>query len=140
MQVGDQFRFAGPALEVQAQHLKSSLVRLLASPLYDQQTGDQCQVDLDGHAILTGGQEMLAAQDALEPAKKQLHRPAKLVSQSDPGGVEVQAVARQQEDFRLATAVLFPRCHFDDTKLLLENRATQFTAEPDDAVADNAGL
>ena len=71
-----QFRFAGPAREVVAQHLERSFARLVASPQCHQQTGDQGQVDLDRHAILTGGQQMLTAQNAFEPAEEKFRLPA----------------------------------------------------------------
>ena len=70
LQMGQQFCFARPALEVQAQHLEGALGRFVAGPLDDQQASDQSQVDLNGDAILAGGQQMLAAENALEPAKK----------------------------------------------------------------------
>ena len=76
LQVRDEFSFTRPPLEVQAQHLESPLGRLVAGPLHDQQAGDQGQVDLDPHAVLAGGQEMLAAEDTFEPAKKEFLLPA----------------------------------------------------------------
>jgi hypothetical protein len=74
--VGQQFSFARPALEVQAQHLEGALARFVAGPLDDQQTGDQSQVDLNGDAIVAGREQMLAAEDALEPAKEEFRLPA----------------------------------------------------------------
>src|SRR5260370_26037417 len=44
-QVGDQFAFARPALEVQAQHLEGSLRRLVTRPLPHAQAGDQSARD-----------------------------------------------------------------------------------------------
>ena len=83
---------------------------------------------------------MLAAEDALEPAKEKFDGPAILVAQGDPGGVEVEAVAGQEQDFGSAVAVGLAGGDFDDAERLLEDLASGFAAEPDDAVADDAGF
>src|SRR6266404_9912003 len=97
-----KFIFTRPTCEVVAQHLEGSLVWLVSSPEHDKQAGDQRQVNLDCHAILAGGQQMLAPEDALEPAEEKFHCPAVLVAQSDPSRVQVQAVGRQQQNLRMA--------------------------------------
>src|SRR5208337_4493912 len=76
LDVGLQFLPSGPATEVELKHLQGPLGRLLACPKADQQAGDDSQVDLDLHAVLVGCQQMAAAQNALEPAKKEFRLPA----------------------------------------------------------------
>lgn len=73
LDVGLQFLPSGPAAEVELKHLQGPLGRLLACPKADQQAGDDSQVDLDLHAVLVGCQQMAAAQNALEPAKKEFY-------------------------------------------------------------------
>lgn len=140
LQVGQQFMLVCPTLKIQPQHLEGSLVRLGAGPLDDQQTGDQGQVDLNGDAIVTGRQQMLAAEDALEPAEEKFDRPAILVAQGDPSGIEIDAVARQQQDFGATVAVGVAGGDLDNTERLLEDMAARFAAQPDDTVADDARL
>src|SRR6267154_1384328 len=77
---------------------------------------------------------MLAAQYALKPSKKEFHGPAIFVAQGDPGRVQVQTVARQQQDLRSALAVLLARRHFYQTQRLLEDDATLFAAQPNHTV------
>ena len=74
--MGEQFLFTGPAAEVEAQHLVGALGRFLARPQADEQAGDQRQVHLDFHPVGRGAQQVPAAQDAFEPAKKQFRLPA----------------------------------------------------------------
>src|SRR5262249_22365917 len=119
---------------------EGSLAWLVAGPQHDQQTGDQCQIDLDGHAISAGGQQMLAAQNTLEPAKEKFHSPAILVAQGDPSRVQVQAVGPQQENLGLTLAIGFAVGHLDDAQRLLEDRAASVAAKMDDPVADDASL
>ena len=88
-----QFVGRRQAAEVELQHFPGSLGRLLAGPQADEQAGDDAQVDLDGDAVLAGGQQMLATEDALEPAEEQLDGPAVAVAQSNQFGVEVEAIA-----------------------------------------------
>jgi hypothetical protein len=87
-----QFFDRGQAAEVELQHLPGSLGRFLASPKADEQAGDDGQVDLDGDAVLAGGQQVLTTQDALEPTEEQFNW-VQLVAQHDftlpPPGLEV---------------------------------------------------
>ncbi len=50
-----QFFDRSHAAEVELQHFPGPLGRLPAGPQTDEQTGDDAQVDLDGHAVLAGG-------------------------------------------------------------------------------------
>src|SRR3954468_7497677 len=83
---------------------------------------------------------MLAAEDALEPAKKEFHGPAILVPEGDPGGIEFQPVAGQQQHLGAALAVALAGRDLDEVECLLEYAAADFAAEPNDAVAEDAGL
>src|SRR5215813_9134099 len=71
----DQFRFRGPATEVEAQHLIRPLGRGSSDPQADQQTRNEGGIDLDTHPIDPLAQQMPAAQHTFDPAEKQLHRP-----------------------------------------------------------------
>ena len=53
---------------------------------------------------------------------------------------QVQTVGGQKQDFRPALAVGLAGCDLDEMELLLEYLATRFAAEPNDAVAQDAGL
>src|SRR5271156_5496260 len=111
-----QLLCSGPATEVELQHFPGALGRLLSGPQADEQAGDEAQIDLDGDAILAGGQQMLAAEDAFEPAEEQLDGPAVTVAEGDKFGVQIEAIGRQQQDD--GVAVLVGRVNFDDSQRL----------------------
>ena len=81
---------------------------------------------------------MLAAQNAFEPTEEKFDRPAILVAQRNPRGVEIQAIARQQKHFRPALAIGLAVRDFDDAQLLLEYRAALLATEPNHTIAQNA--
>jgi hypothetical protein len=76
LDVGLQFLPASEATEVELNHLQGPLRWLFSGPEADQQAGDDPQVDLDLNPIHVVGKQMTAAQDAFEPAEKQLRLPA----------------------------------------------------------------
>src|SRR5208337_1917271 len=80
LDVGLQFLPASQATKVELNHLQSPLRWLFSCPEADQQAGDDPQVDLDLNPIHVVGEQMTAAQDAFEPAEKQLHRPSIFVA------------------------------------------------------------
>src|SRR5262245_45324510 len=75
VQVPLQFRFGGPSRQIKLEHLESSFVRLSASPQSDQQARYQRHVDLDRNPVVASRKQMATAQDAFEPAEKQLSFP-----------------------------------------------------------------
>src|ERR1022692_280876 len=134
-----QFFFRGPAHEVELDHLQGANGRLAANPETDQQAGNDGQVDLDRDTVAAVGQQMTTAEDAFEPAEKQLHGPAITVAQSDQLGREIEATRRQEQDVRPALGVDLAGIDFDDADWLLEGTAALAAAEPHDAIAANAG-
>src|SRR5207244_8192495 len=66
--------------------------------------------------------------------------PSIFVAEGEPGRVEVQPVAGQQQHLGLALTVGLAVRHLDETEFLLEDLAAGFAAEPNDAVAEDAGL
>ena len=104
-QMGFHLRQAGPADEVELDHLQRSFGRFAAGIQSDQQAGDQGDVQLDGDAVFTVADEMAAAEDAFEPSEKKLDRPAKTVGQRDEIGVEVEAVGDQPKIFDRAVGL-----------------------------------
>lgn len=137
--MGLQFRFAGPALEVELNHLQGAHRWLAANPQTDQQAGDDRHIDLDSDARVTVRQQVPATQDAFEPAEEEFHAPAITVGQSHQLGSEVEAAGRQQQDLRTALGVGRAGSNFQDAQVLLEDAATLGTTEPNDAVAAHAG-
>ena len=134
-----QFVFRGPAREVELNHLQGAKGWFPADPETDEQTGDDGQVDLDRDAVVAVGQQMTATQDALEPAKEEFHGPAKTVAQGHQLGGEVETTGRQQQDVRTALSVGLAGIDFHNPHGLLEDTAALRAAEPNDAVATNAG-
>ena len=73
LQLGDvsqQFLFVGQAAEVEAEHLKGPLGRLVAGPQTDEQAGDDCQVDLNRNSILAMRDQMPVVKDTFQPVKE----------------------------------------------------------------------
>ena len=99
----EQFDFTGPAREIQTQHLEGPFARLVARPQGYQQTGDQSQVDLDRHTVLTGRQQMLAAQNTFEPTEEKFHRPPELVRQGDQFGWQIEPIGEEMEGRRFVS-------------------------------------
>ena len=137
--MSQQFLFRGPVHEVELNHLQGANGWLPPYPETDEQTGDDGQVDLDRNAVLAVGQQMTATQDALEPAKEEFHRPAKTVAQGHQLGGQIEATGRQQKDFRTALGIGLADFDFHNPHWLLQDTAALGAAEPDDAVATNAG-
>ena len=137
--MGRQFRFAGPTLEVELDHLQGADAWFASRPEGDEQAGYHGQVDLNRDALLAERQQMTATQDALEPAKKQLHGPAKTVPQSDQFRREVETAGRQEQDVGTALCVRLAGIDFEDADGLLEDRAALGAAQPNEAIAADAG-
>src|SRR5258708_870741 len=95
--MGLEFLKRAPADQVELDHFPCAFGRLAARPQRHQETGDQGHIALDRYSIGIQGQQMPAAQDALEPAEKQLHRPAIAVGQSDQFRIQVEAVGKQPQ-------------------------------------------
>src|SRR6516164_116554 len=68
----NQFRFRGPATEVEAQHLIRPLSRCSADPQADQQARNKGGIDLEAHPVEPLAQQMPAAQHTFDPAEKHL--------------------------------------------------------------------
>src|SRR3954469_11940631 len=83
---------------------------------------------------------MLAAKDTLEPAKKEFYSPAIFVAQGNPGGIEIETVAGQQQHLGATLAVVLAGRNLDEAEFLFEDAAARFAAEPNDAVTEDAGL
>jgi hypothetical protein len=98
-QMGLHLRQAGPTDEVELNHLQRSFGGFAASVQCDQQTGDQSDVQLDGDAVFTVGDEMAAAEDAFEPTKEKFYRPAIAVGERNEVGVEVEAIGDEPKFF-----------------------------------------
>jgi len=73
--MGDQFRFRGPATEVEAAHLIRPLGRCPSDPQADQQTRNKSRIHLEAHPVDPLAQHMPAAQHTFNPADKQLSVP-----------------------------------------------------------------
>src|SRR5207244_3178605 len=71
-----QFSLSRPPGEEQAEHLEGALGGFFAYPQTQQQAGDYRHIDLDGYPVGALTQQVPTAQDALEPAEKQLDLPA----------------------------------------------------------------
>src|SRR2546429_2569902 len=65
--MGDQFRFRGPATEVETQHLIGALGGRPSDPQADQQTRNKGRIHLDAHPVEPLAQQMSAAQDTFDP-------------------------------------------------------------------------
>jgi len=74
-QMCDQFVLAGPADEVEADHLVGPLGRLFASPQADEHAGDDgtISLDFDSHRIVA--QQVPTAQEMLEEPKEHFSVP-----------------------------------------------------------------
>src|SRR5262245_4157932 len=97
-----KIRLAGPALEVELNHVQGADARFATRPQTDEETGNHGQVDFHGDALRAVRQQMTATEDAFEPAEKQFHGPTKTVAQGNQLGSESEAAGHQQEDFRTA--------------------------------------
>lgn len=138
-QMGFHLRQAGPTDEVELNRLQRSFAGFAAGVQSDQQAGDQSDVQLDGDAVLTVGDQMAAAENAFEPAEEQFHRPAKTIGQRHEVGVEVEAIGEQPKLFK-RTIGLGPSDD-DQTHGAFEDVFVVIGAESgEDDVADNAGV
>ena len=135
--MGDQFRFAGQAREVELHHLPGSLGGLLARPQGDEQAGDESQVDLDFDAVVAGGQQVAATQNALEPTEEQFHRPTITVSEGHQFRRQIEAIGEQPQFF--GAAIGLGAAHYDQThgplEVVLVVAGTEFGQ---DDIADDA--
>src|SRR5271157_4951283 len=139
LDVGLQFLPASQATKVELNHLQSPLRWLFSCPEADQQAGDDPQVDLDLNPIHVVGEQMTAAQDAFEPAEKQLHRPSIFVAQGHQVRRQVQEIRDQDQNIRLAVGVEFVSLDLDDPHLLLEDVLVVIGAQAfHNDIADNA--
>ena len=73
IQVTHQFVFAGPADEVETDHLVGAERRLAAGPQADQQAGDDGTIGLNLNAVLLAAQQTPAAEDVFEESEKYLN-------------------------------------------------------------------
>src|SRR5215470_11444950 len=71
--MSDQFRFRGPATEVEAQQLIRPLGRGSSDPQVDQQARNKGRIDLEAYSVEPLTQQMPAAQHTFDPAEKQLN-------------------------------------------------------------------
>src|SRR5207237_5422808 len=70
--MGDQFRFRGPATQVEAEHLIRPLGRCPSDPQTNQQTRNKSRIHLDAHPVDPLAQQMPAAQHTVHPPEQQL--------------------------------------------------------------------
>src|SRR5271157_5383328 len=139
LDVGLQFLPASQATKVELNHLQSPLRWLFSCPEADQQAGDDPQVDLDLNPIHVVGEQMTAAQDAFEPAEKQLDRPSIFVAQGHQVRRQVQEIRDQDQNIRLAVGVEFVSLDLDDPHLLLDDVLVVIGAQAfHNDIADNA--
>ena len=82
-QVVHQFRFAGEAAEVEAEHFKCSLGRLASSPEVDEQARNHRTIALNGDAVGVVADQVRAAKELLEETEENLDCPSLLVDQGD---------------------------------------------------------
>ena len=75
-EVRDELLFAGPALQVEADHFVGSQRRLAAGPEGQQQAGDDCAIRLNLDARAGRAQQVSAAEHVFEEAEEQFDRPA----------------------------------------------------------------
>jgi prepilin-type N-terminal cleavage/methylation domain-containing protein len=139
LDVGLQFLPGRQASEVELNHLQRPLRWLLPCPEADQQARDDSQVNLDLNPIFVVGEQMTAAQDAFEPAKKEFHGPSVLVAQRHQLRRQVQKIRDQDQDIRLAIGVEFVGQDFDDPHRLLDDVLVVIAAQAfHDDIADDA--
>ena len=100
-----QFVQAGPADQIELEHLPSPLSGVESRPDDDEQAGDERDIALDGDAVSILGQEVLAAQDAFEPAEEEFDGPAIAICQGDQRGGHLEAIREQPQQGGLAFAI-----------------------------------
>src|ERR1700675_4560037 len=80
-QVRQEFRFAGQAAEIEADHLVGPQRRLAPRPEADQQAGDDRTVGLNLDAVGAVAEQVPAAQHVLEEPEENLDGPAETIDQ-----------------------------------------------------------
>jgi len=116
--MGDDFRFRGPATEVETEHLIRPLGRCVSNPEADQQAGNQGRIPLEAYPVASLTQQMPAAQDTFDPAEKSCYRPAVAIRQRDQLRVEVSPVRDQAHNVWGPVLPCCARRHLDEAERL----------------------
>ena len=87
LHMGDYFCRSRPAAEIETEQLIGPFGRGAADPETDEQAGNQRQVDLQLHPILTVTEEMPTPQDTFTPPEKKFDCPPLAIRKGNEIGV-----------------------------------------------------